>query len=72
MERSAEHTNVPWVLGESPPGMAARLGMGLGITIIAVILIVEIIFLYRKYGCSPSSRESAYALSSLPNRYRSA
>ena len=36
-------------LGESPPGLAARLGMGLGISFLAVLLIGEIVFLYLKF-----------------------
>ena len=36
-------------LGESSPGLAARLGMGLGISFLAVLLIGEIVFLYWKF-----------------------
>ncbi|CAF3598855.1 unnamed protein product [Rotaria sp. Silwood1] len=49
-------------LGESPPGVAAQLGMGISITIIGIILIGEIIFFYRKYGLNGPMRQSNYAL----------
>jgi len=39
-------------LGESPPGVAGRLGMGLGITFFGILVIVLIAYLYRKYGCN--------------------
>ncbi|CAF0793977.1 unnamed protein product [Adineta steineri] len=48
--------------GDSPPGLPAKLGMGFGITIIGVLLIVEIIFLYRKFGLNNSSREANYEM----------
>lgn len=49
-------------LGEPPPGRAAQLGMGLGITFIGLIVIAEIAFLYKKYGFSSSARASDYEL----------
>jgi len=55
-------------LGESPPGVAAQLGMGLGITIIGVLLIVEIIYLYRKYGWNRPRRQSNYEFTSYHRR----
>ncbi|CAF1257100.1 unnamed protein product [Rotaria sordida] len=48
--------------GESPPGVAAQLGMGVGITIIGILLIGEIIYFYRKYGLNGSMHHSNYAL----------
>jgi hypothetical protein len=36
--------------------------MGLGISLIGVLLIAEIIFLYWKYGLSNLSRREEYAL----------
>jgi hypothetical protein len=56
------------ILGESPPGVGARLGMGLGITIIAIILFVEIIYFYRKYGCDTPTRQLNYELPSYNDR----
>jgi hypothetical protein len=59
-------------LGESPPGAAGRLGMGLGITIIGILFIIEIVYFYRKYGCNASPmrmRQSQYELPSYHHRY---
>ncbi|CAF2044663.1 unnamed protein product [Rotaria magnacalcarata] len=53
---------VTLIMGESPPGTAAQLGMGLGISFVGIILIIEIIYLYRRYGCNQSTREADYAL----------
>ncbi|CAF0958738.1 unnamed protein product [Rotaria magnacalcarata] len=55
-------TTVALIMGESPPGTAAQLGMGLGISFVGIILIIEIIYLYRRYGCNQSTREADYAL----------
>jgi hypothetical protein len=55
-------------LGESPPGLAAQLGMGFGITIISVLVIGEVIFLYRKYGPTGSTRQRQYELPGYHNR----
>jgi hypothetical protein len=38
--------------------------MGLGISFMAVLLIAEVIFLYRKFGLNPSNRQSQYEMSS--------
>ena len=49
-------------LGESPPGQAAQIGMGIGITAIAVLAIVETVILARKYGSTALGRQSNYQL----------
>lgn len=41
-------TTTPRAIGESPPGLAARLGMGLGISFLGVLLIGEIAFFIWK------------------------
>ncbi|CAF4110838.1 unnamed protein product [Rotaria sp. Silwood2] len=51
--------------GESPPGVAAQLGMGFGITIIGILLIGEIIYFYRKYGLNGPMHHSNYAFHSF-------
>ncbi|CAF3573894.1 unnamed protein product [Rotaria socialis] len=48
--------------GGSSPGIPAQLGMGLGISLIGILLIAEIIFLYRKYGLSNTQRQRQYAM----------
>jgi hypothetical protein len=50
------------LLGESPPGVAAKLGMGFGISIISILLIGEIIYFYRKYGLTLSTHRTNYEL----------
>jgi hypothetical protein len=53
------------ILGEPPPGVAGQLGMGLGISFMAVLLIAEVVFLYRKYGFNLSNnRQTLYEMSS--------
>ncbi|CAF3101289.1 unnamed protein product [Rotaria sp. Silwood2] len=54
--------------GESPPGVAAQLGMGFGITIIGILLIGEIIYFYRKYGLNGPMHHSNYALPPFHSR----
>ncbi|CAM4925807.1 unnamed protein product [Rotaria socialis] len=61
-------TTVARIVGESPPGTAAQLGMGLGISFIGIILTIEIVYLYRKYGCNQSTREADYALATYNHR----
>ena len=46
--------------GESSPGLAARLGMGIGIPLLGLLLIAEIVFLGSKYGLSRSARRHTY------------
>jgi hypothetical protein len=46
--------------GESSPGLAARLGMGIGIPLLGLLLIAEIVFLALKYGLSSSARRRTY------------
>jgi len=48
--------------GGKSPGLPAQLGMGLGISLIGVLLIAEIIFLYWKFGLSNSPRREEYAM----------
>lgn len=49
--------------GEPPPGLAAKLGMGLGISFLAVIIIAEIVFFKVIKGRLPSlNRGSDYEL----------
>lgn len=50
---------------EQPPGRAAQLGMGLGITFFVIIVVVEVLFLYRKYGSSRRARDADYQMPSL-------
>ena len=52
--------------GESPPGQAAQIGMGIGISFMAVILIVEIIVLKRFTGSKRPAREANYQLPAFP------
>ncbi|CAF1313518.1 unnamed protein product [Adineta steineri] len=49
---------------KSTLGLSAKLGMGLGISIIGVLIIMEIIYLSWKYGLSGRSRREQYGLSS--------
>lgn len=48
-------------IGESSPGLAARLGMGLGISFLGVLLIGEIAFFVWKSRSGKSHRSAAYA-----------
>jgi hypothetical protein len=48
--------------GGSSPGVPAQIGMGLGISLIGILLIIEIVVLYRKYGASKSSRHEQYVM----------
>ncbi|UJR14643.1 hypothetical protein I4U23_001636 [Adineta vaga] len=50
--------------GDSPPGTPAKIGMGLCIPIITILLTIEIIYFYRKYGCNRSPNQSNYEFSS--------
>ncbi|CAF3965631.1 unnamed protein product, partial [Rotaria sordida] len=61
-------TTINYAKGESSPGVAAQLGMGLGITIIGILLIGEIIYFYRKYGLNGSMSHSSYELPHFHNR----
>ncbi|CAF5183770.1 unnamed protein product, partial [Rotaria magnacalcarata] len=45
--------------GESPPTRSAQLGMGLGITFISILLIIEV--LYFKFCYNGSGRSDSYA-----------
>jgi len=47
--------------GESSPGLAARLGMGLGISFLGVLLIGEIAFFVWRSHSTKSHRSAAYA-----------
>jgi hypothetical protein len=41
--------------------------MGLGISFIAILLIAEVIILYRKFGMNTPNRQSQYEMSSYNN-----
>ena len=45
-------------LGEPPPTRSAKIGMGLGITFISILIIIEIV--YFKYCHSGDGRSSSY------------
>jgi len=55
-------------LGESPPGLAGQLGMGLGITFMGIIVIVLVVYLYRKYGFNNRRNPSDYELTTYDHR----
>ncbi|CAF1244732.1 unnamed protein product [Adineta steineri] len=57
-------TTVKISTDKSTLGLSAKLGMGLGISIIGVLIIMEIIYLSWKYGLSGRSRREQYGLSS--------
>ncbi|CAF0744729.1 unnamed protein product [Adineta ricciae] len=50
--------------GDSPPGTPGRLAMGLSIPLISILLAIEILYFYRKYGSDgsyhPSNQELSY------------
>jgi hypothetical protein len=55
-------TSIIFFSGGQSPGIPAQLGMGIGISLIGVLLIAEIIFLYWKFGLSNSPRREEYAM----------
>ena len=55
------------LVGDSPPGTPGRLAMGLSIPLISILLIVEIIYFYRKYGSDDLYRPSNQELSNYTN-----
>ncbi|CAF1336150.1 unnamed protein product [Adineta steineri] len=57
-------TTVQISTDKSTLGLSAKLGIGLGISIIGVLIIIEIIYLSWKYGLSGRSRREQYGLSS--------
>lgn len=54
-----------YVLGDSPPGVGARVGMGLGISFFVIIVVVEVVILARKYGLRNTGRQAQYNMTSF-------